>query len=287
MGIQHVLYPTIMGGALFGYLGLVESGFPPGPVSYGIVAIAIALIMVAEKIWPERLEWRAGRSETAHDVAYLFLVQILLPLGLALLATLGLSAIAHRWGALGVGLWPHHWPLLAQLLLMKLVAEFFRYWLHRLSHTWAFLWRFHAVHHSPRILYTLNVGRFHPVDKSLQFVADALPFIVLGVGPAVLSLYFLLYAVNGFFQHSNCRVRLGPFNWVVAGPELHRWHHSLLPSESNNNYGNNLIVWDVIFGSRFLPKDRHVRELGIPDPDYPTDFARQLLAPLTRNGSGT
>ena len=50
---------------------------------------------------------------------------------------------------------------------------------------------------------------FHPIDKSLQFMADALPFIILGVGPAVLSLYFLLYAVNGFFQHSNCRVRLG------------------------------------------------------------------------------
>ena len=136
------------------------------------------------------------------------------------------------------------------------------------------------MHHSPDRLYWLNVGRFHPLEQTLQFVADALPFILLGVGTDVLSVYFVFYAVNGFYQHSNCHVRLGWLNWIVAGPELHRWHHSLDSNESNNNFGNNLILWDVLFGTRYFPQDRNVTTLGIPVKNYPMDFLRQLAAPF-------
>ncbi|HEX7969790.1 MAG TPA: sterol desaturase family protein, partial [Stellaceae bacterium] len=104
---------------------------------------------------------------------------------------------------------------------------------------------------------------------------------LLGVAPEVLSLYFVFYAVTGFYQHSNCRVRLGPLNWIIAGPELHRWHHSERPEESNTNYGNKLILWDVIFGTRFLPQDRRVGRLGLLDPSYPTGFLAQVRAPFT------
>ena len=109
---------------------------------------------------------------------------------------------------------------------MLAMADFLRYWLHRAFHRFPFMWAFHAVHHSPHRLYWLNVGRFHPLEKAVQYLADALPFALLGVSPEVLSAYLVFYAINGFFQHSNCRVRLGPLNYIVAGPELHRWHHS-------------------------------------------------------------
>ena len=102
------------------------------------------------------------------------------------------------------------------------------------------------------------VGRFHPLDKAIQFLGDSLPFLLLGVQPEVFAAYFVFYAVNGFYQHSNADIRLGFLNWIVAGPELHRWHHSTVIAESNANYGNNLIVWDVIFGTRQLPKERTV-----------------------------
>ena len=61
--------------------------------------------------------------------------------------------------------WPHGWPLGAQMVAMVLAVDFMRYWLHRACHTYAPLWRLHEVHHSPDILYTLNVGRFHPLEK--------------------------------------------------------------------------------------------------------------------------
>jgi sterol desaturase/sphingolipid hydroxylase (fatty acid hydroxylase superfamily) len=77
-------------------------------------------------------------------------------------------------------------------------------------------------------------------------------------------------------------MRLGPLNWFFSMAELHRWHHSTLLEESNTNFGQNLIVWDIVFGTRFLPKDREPPEaIGIGDmPDFPMDYWGQLLSPV-------
>lgn len=137
------------------------------------------------------------------------------------------------------------------------------------------------MHHSPQKLYWLNVGRFHPLDKALQFLLDALPFMLLGVGESVIALYFVFYAVNGFFQHSNIQMKFGLLNYIISSAELHRWHHSRVAAESNSNYGNNLIIWDLIFGTRFLPDDREIHELGLKNRYYPMTFSEQMRTPLT------
>jgi sterol desaturase/sphingolipid hydroxylase (fatty acid hydroxylase superfamily) len=122
-----------------------------------------------------------------------------------------------------------------QAAMMLLAADFGRYWLHRAFHRYQFMWSYHAVHHSPHRLYWLNVGRFHPFEKAAQLALDTMPFAVMGVGREVLASYFVFYAVNGFFQHSNCDVRLGPLNDVISGPELHRWHRRSHRSEPSGS----------------------------------------------------
>ena len=128
----------------------------------------------------------------------------------------------------------------------------------------------------------LNVGRFHPVEKGLQFLFDALPFILLGVSAEVLALYFVFYSVNGFFQHCNIELRLGYLNYLVSGPELHRWHHSRKIEESNSNYGNNLIIWDTLFATRYLPEGKRVGELGLVNRHYPQSFSAQMKTPFVK-----
>lgn len=230
---------------------------------------------------PYRLEWRPSRAEVIQDSTYLALVHVMLPKVLAFTSAILLFEWFSGQGWRMAFWWPKDWPVLAQTVLMVLIVDGMRYWLHRISHEWEPLWRFHAVHHAPQRLYTLNVGRFHPLDKSLQFVFDALPFIALGVQEDVLSAYFVWYAVNGFFQHSNVDVRLGWLNSVVSGPELHRWHHSMCKEESNHNYGNHLIVWDVVFGTRYFPPGRAVGTLGLVNRSYPEGFVAQMTAPFT------
>ena len=64
--------------------------------------------------------------------------------------------------------------------------------------------------------------------------------------------------------------------------EPHRWHHSRTLGEANSNYGSNLIVWDLVFGSFFLPADRNApREIGIADlPRFPTGYLAHLATPF-------
>src|SRR5882672_674393 len=211
------------------------------------------------------------------------LIQIALPRLLVAFVILGIAQWMHEhepsdW-------WPQDWPLLAQMLAMVLAVDLLRYWLHRACHKFTPLWRLHEVHHSPDLLYTLNVGRFHPLEKLLHFSLDTVPFLLLGVAPEVIAGYFLLYSVNGFFQHSNVRLRYGWLNYIVGSAETHRWHHARDPKTAACNFGNTTIVWDLLFGTWHLPKTAPVDDIGIMDRAYPKDFWSQMLTPFRRRGT--
>lgn len=248
--------------------------------AYVAAILGAGLVTLLEFVIPYKIEWQPRWPDVKNDLAFMVVVQLLLPQAFALAAVAFLARTGESLQVAARGLWPDSWPVAAQVILMLLSAELLRYWLHFAAHHTSFLWRLHAVHHSPDKLYWLNVGRFHPMEKALQYLLDALPFILLGVSENVLAYYFVFYSINGFFQHSNVDARYGALNYIVSSAELHRWHHSKLADESNRNYGNNLIVWDLIFGSWFLPASRRVGDLGLLNPAYPQGFFRQMLAPL-------
>jgi sterol desaturase/sphingolipid hydroxylase (fatty acid hydroxylase superfamily) len=278
--VPWLVYPATMGVCL-GLYGALRAATVPLPWAMYLPAfLGAGLVTFFEWRVPHRAAWQPDRATVANDLAYMTLVQMLLPPGVAFLFVLALIEPLNAAGLTFDGLWPKAWPAWAQAALMLLAADFLRYWLHRASHRYSPLWRLHAVHHSPERLYWLNVGRFHPLEKALQMTLDTLPFMVLGVGPDVIALYFVFYAVNGFFQHSNIHMRFGWLNWIVSSAELHRWHHARHPDESNHNFGNNLIVWDGLFGTRYLPENRDIDDLGLPNRHYPAGFFAQLRTPF-------
>ncbi|MEQ1782461.1 MAG: sterol desaturase family protein [Hyphomonadaceae bacterium] len=273
------IYPVVMIGSLFVLWLLLDRGAALLWAPYATVAIAGPIILAAEYIAPYREDWRPHMRDFALDGAFMTMTQVALPMALTWLAVLGLQTFIASNG-LSIGIWPSSWPVLAQLALKVVAGDFLRYWLHRAAHTWPILWRLHEVHHHPDKLYTTNVFRFHPLEKGLQFLADTLPFMLIGIGPDVLAWYFVFYAVSGLFQHSNIDMRLGPLNYIFSGPEVHRWHHSQKISESNNNYAHSFVVWDLVFGTYFRPQNRNVETLGLLDANYPRGFLRQMSAPF-------
>lgn len=281
--VPWLIYPATMAFCIGLYHALHLQGVALPWAMYVPAIAGAALVTWLEWRFPHRHTWQPDRSTVANDLAYMTLVQMLLPPGVAMLFVLLLIEPLHAAGLTTNILWPHAWPVGIQAALMLIAADFLRYWLHRASHRYTLLWRLHAVHHSPGQLYWLNVGRFHPLEKALQMAFDTLPFLLLGVGAEVVALYFVFYAVNGFFQHSNIRMRFGILNWVVSSAELHRWHHARQPEVSDHNFGNNLIIWDVLFGTRYLPPDRDSDDLGLPSPAYPTGFLAQLRTPFLAN----
>lgn len=259
--VPRLAYPAVMSLSLALFFGLEATPLSTSGAAYPAVTLAALCILAHERCLPFRRAWRPGADEAFGDLGYLLLVQMLLPKLLAWLLVLAADSALGTLGREPASPWPHHWPLLAQALLLLLLADLLRYWLHRACHAVPLLWRLHVVHHRPDKLYSMNVARFHPLEKALQFLFDAAPFLLLGVSPEVLALYFVFYAINGFYQHANAALRLGWLNHIVAGPELHRWHHAR--AEGGCNFGNNLIVWDRIFGTRFLPTSRTLPAVGV------------------------
>ena len=275
-------YPVIIALGFALYLALAAAGLDLRLASYGAALAGVIFIILHEIRLPYREDWRPPAEDVRTDALFLVIVQVALPYLLAITVVIGLAQALQAGGLTIDIFWPHNLPIVAQVVIMLLAADLMRYWLHRAFHRYPLMWRLHAVHHSPPQLYTINVGRFHPVEKSIQYAFDTLPFALVAVAPEVLAAYFVFYALNGFFQHSNCRVYLGPLNYIVAGPELHRWHHSRRAREMNSNFGNNLIVWDALFRTRFMPDDRDVEEIGLRNRRYPRGFFVQMKSPFVR-----
>jgi sterol desaturase/sphingolipid hydroxylase (fatty acid hydroxylase superfamily) len=276
--LAYVWYPATLALAVLGFGLLLGAGAPIAVAIYLPVSLVGVMIFILERHSPEKLQWRPSAADVKADAAFLALVQVALPRALVVLTLLLLSAWAHDRAP--SRLWPHALPLAAQILAMVLLVDFFRYWLHRACHHFPKLWRLHELHHSPEILYVLNVGRFHPLEKVLHFAIDTVPFLLMGVAPQVIAGYFLLYSVNGFFQHSNLRLRYGWLNYVVGSAETHRWHHARDPKTAACNFSNTTILWDLVFGTWYLPARKTVDDIGVMDRTYPHGFLRQMSAPF-------
>ncbi len=279
--VSMTAYPATIAFCLI-LKGIVLRNYPWHVSTYLPVILGAFLVTLLERTCPYKKEWLPNRLDVANDVVFMAVVQVILPKLLSYFVAITLLQFLKSSGTTLSGYWPNDFAPFLQAALMVLTADFLRYWLHRASHEWYLLWRLHAVHHSPHKLYWVNVGRFHPMDKALQFLFDALPFIVLGISEEVLGIYFVFYSINGFFQHCNINLRLGFLNYIISGPELHRWHHSFIITESNRNYGNNLIVWDLLFGTWFLPQAREIDRLGLKNRTYPLDFVSQIGAPFIK-----
>jgi len=194
--VTVLAYPSVIALGILMHFAMLRYGVDLMAATYGPVVFGAAMVTFLEIQFPHRRVWWAGKSEVLNDAVYMVVVQVVWPRLLTFLLAMTLLDYFKEQGMAATALWPHHWPVAVQAVLMVLTADFFRYWLHRFAHEWPFLWRFHAVHHSPHKLYWVNVGRFHFVDKALQFLFDALPFIILGVGEEVLALYYEKPAVG-------------------------------------------------------------------------------------------
>lgn len=280
--IPWLHYPFVMTSVFALYAFLQSQHISLMASTYLPIMMAAMLITCLELKFPHTKAWKPNLSELKIDLMFMAMVQLALPPLVSFTFIYMLIEPIASFNLPFLQLWPHTWPIWAQAVTMILTVDFLRYWLHRAAHTNQYLWRLHAVHHSVQQLYWLNTARFHPLEKILQMMMDSLPFLLMGVNAQVLALYYLAYATNGFLQHANIQYRFGLFNYLIGTAELHRWHHSQLPEESNANYGNNVIIWDVLFGTWFLPKDRNINNLGLLEADYPKTFLGQLRAPFKR-----
>jgi len=279
---QWSVFPVVMGASVAWCIYRMATGVSPPEAILVPQFCAIAVVAIFEHIYPYHLGWNRSRDDIRVDATHSINIGILVALVAPLVAAGGVAIGGWLSSEIGIGLWPSQAPLLAQLALALVIGELPGYAVHRIEHEWEPLWRVHATHHSATRLYWLNAGRFHPIDIMLIFIPSYGLLVLLGCSTEVLALFTLVTAVHGIFQHANVQLRLGVLNHFFSMAELHRWHHSKTMDESNHNYGQTIIIWDTLFGTRFLPDDREPpAEIGIPGLSaFPMTWWAQIKSPF-------
>jgi sterol desaturase/sphingolipid hydroxylase (fatty acid hydroxylase superfamily) len=249
---------------------------------YLSVVIVIALL---ERLMPFERQWLRRDGETVNDIAHTLLnkggVQIAAAFGAT--APMAVATLAHPMMTGVTQIWPTGWPLPLQVVLGLVIAELGLYVAHRAAHEILTLWRFHALHHSVQRLWVINTGRFHLVDSLFKIALSQLPLYLLGAPLPVFLWIGAVTAFIGLLTHCNIDVRTGPLDWIFSTPSLHRWHHSRVLAEGNTNYGENLVLWDQVFGTYFNPARRPPADIGISGR-IADGFLAQLLQPFSASG---
>jgi sterol desaturase/sphingolipid hydroxylase (fatty acid hydroxylase superfamily) len=266
---------VLVGGAL----AALSAGGRPSLVLGVLAAVTLPAVVVLERLLPYDPAWNRDQGDLRADVAHGVVNTALLEGYKRVMYVLFVPAGAWLAARYGASLWPHRWPLVAQLALSATVAELFQYASHRGVHETR-LFRFHATHHSSPRLYWLNTSRDHPIGLLLDNGAETASLLLLGIGERALAAQFALSLVVGLLQHANIDLRTGFLCRIFSTPELHRLHHSSRAGESMHNYGSNLTLWDQVFGT-FQRPVAPPRALGCDGGgEYPRDYRGQLRAPF-------
>ena len=168
---------------------------------------------------------------------------------------------------------------------MVLVADLTQYWVHRTFHTVGFLWPFHAIHHSVEEMDWLAGSRLHLVDVILTRGLTYIPIFVLGFSRPALLVYVFLVAAQATFIHANVRWTLTPLRRLVATPAFHHWHHSADEAARDKNFAIHTPLWDLVFGTYYLPNHWPTRYGLHPERRVPVGWVRQLLYPFGRRSA--
>ncbi|QDV49470.1 sterol desaturase family protein [Gimesia fumaroli] len=177
--------------------------------------------------------------------------------------------------------WSHdnHWGLLNHLplgavgktILAVVLLDAWTYCWHWMNHRIPFFWRFHRMHHSDPYMDVSTATRFHWGELIFSTLFRLLLIPLLGLEAWYLIVYGLLVFLSTQFHHANISIGKADrfFRWLFVSPDMHKIHHSQIPSETNSNYSTVFSIWDRLAGTYRMRNDLKNIHFGLPDFDQP------------------
>jgi sterol desaturase/sphingolipid hydroxylase (fatty acid hydroxylase superfamily) len=252
------------------------------------ISIGLGLVFAVLTQWsacnPGRPWWH--KREIVTDVCYWFLIPLV-----ARFVRIGLMVMGagYLYGIRGAdaliafyddGFGPlAKLPLWAQAAVFLVVSDFLTYWIHRWYHGMT-MWKYHAVHHSSKEVDWISAARFHPVNILLGTVLVDVALLLAGISPNVMLWVGPFTTATSAFVHANLNWSLGPFKYVIAGPVFHRWHHTAADRGGSSNFAGTFPIWDILFGTWYMPENAMPDAYGIDDEKFPESFGAQLMYPF-------
>jgi sterol desaturase/sphingolipid hydroxylase (fatty acid hydroxylase superfamily) len=171
-------------------------------------------------------------------------------------------------------------PSVARFVLIVLAADAVEYAFHRACHEVPWLWRIHAIHHSPAYMDWLSGSRLHFLEPLVTRSFVLVPIFLLGFPQDTIFAYLIFVSVQSTLIHSNIKADFGWLRYVIVTPRFHHWHHASDAEAIDRNYTAHTPLWDLLFGTFHLPKDRWPVTYGTVKP-VPGGMIGQFLYPLT------
>lgn len=182
-------------------------------------------------------------------------------------------------------------PAVAMFVLLLIGDDLSQYLWHRLSHS-SWLYPLHRAHHSARYLSVRVVYRNNLVYYALMPSLWISALLVYWGFGAVYPVYIIAKMLVITGAHSSVPwdatlYRRAPrLMWVVerliSTPATHAAHHGLHESDGvthyRGNYGNFLFLWDVLFGTAHITRQRPA-DYGIEGLE-PVPLWAELLVPV-------
>lgn len=130
-----------------------------------------------------------------------------------------------------------------------ITIDFSGYWVHRLSHTYNFLWNRHVIHHSSEE-FNLACALRQSISVFVNVFAFFLvPAALVGVKPEVIAVVAPLHLFAQFWYHTIYIDKMGFLEKIIVTPSHHRVHHAINPEYLDKNHGQIFIFWDKLFGT--------------------------------------
>jgi sterol desaturase/sphingolipid hydroxylase (fatty acid hydroxylase superfamily) len=175
------------------------------------------------------------------------------------------------------------WPLWLQVTFFVVTHDLYIYWFHRWQHSSPRLWRLHEAHHSTREIDWLAGARSHAFEILINQTIEFAPMLLLGAAPEVPLIKGMISGIWGMYIHSNLDVRTGWLQILINGPEAHRWHHSTDLAPPGMNFSTKLAIWDLLFGTFWLPRGEKPTGYGLTYVAFPKGYWRQHLFAFRRD----
>ena len=251
-------------------------------------------VLVAMAVWelaaPRRRREIPRVIRWTNNLGLVVIDTIVLRLSFPILAV-GLAVIAQDrgWGLFNIIEAPGWVAVLVSIVILDLVI----YLQHVMFHAVPALWRLHRMHHAD-LEFDVTTGlRFHPVEILLSMGIKLAMVMALGPPAVAVLIFEVLLNATAMFNHSNIRLPILVDRFlrlIVVTPDMHRVHHSIIPEETNSNFGFSLPWWDRLLGTyKAQPKAGHEgMTIGIEQFRTGRDLwlDRMLVQPVKGPASG-
>jgi len=280
--ITIILAATAIGGPAATATGELTSGGYFGLDWFMLNLVFTGIVFVPlERVFGRRPQ-PLFRHEWREDLLYFFVSSVLVQ-SLTYLSLAPSLAILHHTAWTGFRATVAAQPVWLQVVEIMFLTDLVQYWLHRAFHRSAFLWRFHAVHHSAPVLDWLAGSRMHVVEIVVLRGMTVIPMYVLGFAQPALYAYLLFVYVYSTYIHSNVRFDIEWLKPVFVTPRFHHWHHGLEREAVDVNFAIHFPVLDRVFGTYHMPRGRWPEDYGVSSQPVPHGFVRQLVYPFARS----